>query len=418
MKNISKLLIFIKGAGIAIKILVFIISFLLVGIGSFYVGRISATILPPQIIIPAHVTSPTKPNLDFGIFWETWNTAQDLYISKAKIDEKNMVYGATKGMVKSLGDPYTEFFTPEENKTFSQEVGGAFGGIGAEIGFKNGDLTIVAPLKGNPAEAVGLHAGDKILKIDDKIVTKDMSLDEAIRIIRGPIDTKVKLLILRKDVQAPKEFEITRKEIVIPTAELDMLEGGVAHIKLYNFNARAASKFYSLLYESLLGGAKGYIIDVRNNPGGFLEVGINIASHFIEPGQVVVKEENYKGQVQLHRSNINGSAVLRQFPVILLANEGSASASEILIGALRDNRGIKLVGKKTFGKGTVQELRTLSDGSSLKVTIARWLTPKGISLANGGLIPDYEVAFTEEDAENKRDPQLKKAIEILKEQIK
>jgi len=418
MKKISKLLLLIREAGMMIKIPLSIIFFLIVGMSGFYIGRVSATISPPQIIVPAHITSPTKPNLDFSIFWETWNTAQNLYISKTKIDEKNMVYGATKGMIKSLGDPYTEFLTPEENKMFSQEVGGAFGGIGAEIGFKNGDLTIIAPLKGNPAEIVGLRAGDKILKIDEKIVTKDISLDEAIRLIRGQVDTKVKLLILRKDAQTPKEFEITRKEIVIPTAELDMLDGNIAHIKLHNFNARAASKFYSLLYESLLAGAKGYIIDVRNNPGGFLEVGIDIASHFIEPGQIVVKEENYKGQIQLHRSKINGSAVLRQFPIVLLANEGSASASEILIGALRDNRGIKLVGKKTFGKGSVQELRTLSDGSSLKVTIAKWLTPKGTSLANGGLLPDYEVAFTEEDAENKRDPQLSKAVEILKDQKK
>ncbi|MBI5421198.1 MAG: S41 family peptidase [Parcubacteria group bacterium] len=418
MKKISKLLLSLKEIGPLAKIPLLIISLFLVGVGSFYIGRISVALVPPQIVIPAHVTSPTKPNLDFGIFWEAWNTAQDLYLFKSKINEKEMVYGATRGMIKSLNDPYTEFFTPEENKTFAQEVGGAFGGIGAEIGFKNEDLTIIAPLKGNQAEAVGLQAGDRILKIDAKIVTKDMSLDEAIRLIRGPIDTKVKLLILRKDAQTPKEFEITRKEVVIPTAELDMLEGGIAHIKLYNFNARAASKFYSLIYESLLKGTKGYIVDVRNNPGGFLEVGIDIASHFIEPGQIVVKEENYKGQVELHRSSIDGSAVLRQFPVVLLANEGSASASEILIGALRDNRGTKLIGKKTFGKGVVQELRTLSDGSSLKVTIARWLTPKGTSLANGGLVPDYEINFTEEDAKNKRDPQLSKAIEVLKEQIK
>ncbi len=403
------------------KITLSLLALFLVGMLGFSAGRLSQTTTSAKTTPPLNVTTGTPTEnevVDFGIFWETWNTAKELYLSKGKVDEKEMVYGAVKGMVQSLGDPYTEFFTPEENKTFQQDVSGSFGGIGAEIGFKNGDLTIVAPLKDSPAEQVGLRAGDKILKIGDTIVTKDMSLEEAIRLIRGPVDTKITLLILKKDSQTPKEFTITRREITIPTAEMEMLSDGIAHIKLYNFNARAATKFYSLIFNSLVQGARGYIIDVRSNPGGYLEVSIDIASHFVEPGHVVVKEENYKGQVQFHRSRIGGSAILKNFPTVMLVNEGSASASEILAGALRDNRGIKIIGKKTFGKGSVQELRTLSDGSSLKITVARWLTPNGTSLANGGIVPDYDIDLTEEQIKNGQDPQLEKAIEVLKNQLK
>ncbi|MDE1970343.1 MAG: S41 family peptidase [Patescibacteria group bacterium] len=401
-----------------LKILIVIGLFFLVGIGGFVLGRLSAPSfsftesIPPNIEQGSHV-----PNVNFSIFWETWDAVKTLYLSKNNLNNQDMVYGAIKGMVNSLGDPYTEFFTPQENQAFQEDVGGSFGGIGAEIGFQEGYLAIVAPLKGSPAEHAGLESGDKILKIDNTIVTKDLSLDAAISMIRGKVGSTVIFSILKKGTRTPKEISVKREEITLPTAELEMLPGGIAHVKLYNFNALAESKINQIIVNSLRQGARGYILDMRNNPGGFLDVGIDIASHFVAPGAIIVKEENANNETEIHRAPLGGDAILQHTPIVLLVNGGSASASEIVTGALRDDRGAKVVGTKTFGKGLVQELRNLSDGSSIKVTVAKWLTPHGTSLANGGLIPDYTVNLSEDDVAHGRDPQLQKAIEILQQQL-
>ncbi len=354
-------------------------------------------------------------DIDLTLFWNAVEIVKDKHIDGAKITNQDFLYGAIKGVVGALGDPYSVFFNPGDAKKFEEDINGSFGGIGAEIGVLNNQLVVIAPLKGNPAEAVGLRAGDKILKIDDTI-TLDLSVDEAVKIIRGEPGTEVKLLIFRDGWQQPKEFPIKRKIIIVPTLDFEMKPGKIAYIALHNFNATVPSAFYQASFSALLQGSKGIVLDLRNNPGGFLDVAVNLGGWFFDRGEVVVLEKFGSGEEQKLLANGNGA--LKRLPIVVLINGGSASASEILAGALRDNRGAKLVGEKTFGKGTVQEIENFKDGSTLKISIAEWLTPKGEVINKKGLVPDVEVKMSEEDAKKQNDPQLEKAIEILKSEIK
>lgn len=353
-----------------------------------------------------------KPqDVDFSLFWEVWKDVEDSFVDKTKIDKEAMVYGAISGMVKALNDPYTVFMAPEEAKKFKDDVSGSFEGIGAEIGIRKNILTIISPLKDSPAEKAGLRAGDKILKINDTM-TAELTVDEAVSLIRGPKGTEVILYITRDGLEKAKEIKITRGLISIPTAKFEMKDGNIAYIALYHFYGNSSSELRNALREALLAGAQGMVLDLRNNPGGLLDVSIDIASIFLPVGEIVVSEDFGNGQKVDHKSY--GPGVLKDFPMVVLTNEGSASASEILAGALRDVRGIQLIGGKTFGKGSVQKLEDMESGASLKVTIAKWLTPKGYSISDGGLQPDIEVDITDEDIENDRDPQLDRALEIIK----
>lgn len=399
--------------------------------GVFYLGY-SAGTRNPQNIVVRGVANIGDPDVtaDFGLFWQVWKLLKEEYVRPDDLKDKNLVYGAVGGLVDSLKDPNTNFFTPEDAKKFLEDVSGSFGGIGAEIGIRNEQLVIIAPLKSSPAERAGLKSGDKILKVDDK-VSIDMMVSEAIKIIRGEPGTKVMLTIARNGWTKPKEIEIIREIIKIPTLELEVKDakltydsnnqkitqenGGIAHIKLYSFNENSVPLFHQAMLKALFGGAKGMVLDLRNNPGGFLEVAVNLAGWFLPRGSVVVTEDFRTGNDEVFRANGNES--LKNFPVVVLINGGSASASEILAGALRDHRGIKLVGEKSFGKGTVQELKDLKDGSSLKLTIAQWLLPSGQTIEKNGLTPDIEVKLTEEDTKADKDPQLEKAFEVLKEQL-
>lgn len=358
------------------------------------------------------------PKADFTLFWDVLNMLKRKYVGVSDINDEKFLYGAIKGLVGALDDPYSNYFEPEDAAKFNQDISGSFGGIGAEIGIRSDQLIVVAPLKGNPAEAVGLKAGDKILKVNDTF-TNGLTVDKAVKLIRGEPGTQVRLLIMRNGWEEAKEFKITRAEIVVPTldSEIKDLDGKrVAYIQLYNFNANAPELFYKAAFDVLFKGLDGIVLDLRNNPGGFLEVATNIASWFLERGEVVVKEQFSLGSFKDLRANGNGA--LKNIPLVLLVNGGSASASEILVGALRDLRGTKIVGEKTFGKGTVQEVESLKDGSSLKISVAEWLTPKGNKINKVGITPDFEVKLTDEDTENKKDPQFDKALEILKEEIK
>jgi len=385
--------------------------FALLGSGYFWGYRIGSE--NPRRIIAQGVTGidSRSQNGDFNTFWETWELIDENYLRSDKVSGKDRIYGSIKGLVNSLGDPYSQFFTPEEAKKFEEDVQGVFSGIGAEIGIRKNQLTIISPLKNSPAEKAGIKAGDWILKINSTS-TDGMPTEKAVTLIRGPEGTVATLNIYREGWDKPKDFEITRRQIEVPTLETEM-KGDYAHISLYSFNANASKLFYEAVRDAINKNAKGIILDLRNNPGGYLEVAVNLAGYFVEPGSVVVSENDRTKTIDTFKSSGNGA--LKDFPVVVLVNGGSASASEILAGALRDLRGIKLIGETTFGKGTVQQLKELSDGSEFKVTIAHWVLPSGKTLESGGLKPDYEVELTDKDIEAKKDPQFEKAVEIIKQ---
>ncbi|MCL4392347.1 S41 family peptidase [Patescibacteria group bacterium] len=394
------------------------VAVLLFGAVLFYVGfrfgNLKET-YEPQYSIPANGTS-TLLNANFSLFWDAIQLVKEKYYNPSAINDNQMLYGAINGALSSLGDPYSVFFSPSDSTKFDQDLSGSFGGIGAEIGTnKNNQLVVISPLKGTPAEAAGLRAGDQILQVNGTSTT-NMSPDEAVKIIRGDVGTKVNLLIMREGWQQSKTFTITRALINVPTLDWKMLPGNIADIQLYNFDANAGTEFYNAALQALLQNAHGMILDLRDNPGGFLDVAQNIAGWFLKRGSPVVIEKFRGSQEQTLYAN--GNAALSQMPVVLLVNGGSASAAEILSGALRDNRGIKLVGVQTFGKGSVQEIENLPDGASMKVSIAEWLTPNGTAINKIGLKPDYIVPLTDQDIQNKQDPQLQKAIEVLQQEMK
>lgn len=357
--------------------------------------------------------TPKPANVDFSPFWTAWNEINSKYVSRDNLDDQKRVWGAIQGMVESLGDPYTTFFPPEETKIFKENISGDFEGVGMEIAVKKGILTVVSPLKGTPADKAGIKAGDKILKIGDKITT-DMTADQAVQLIRGPRGTDVKLTIFRDDQDKPIEISITRDVIKIPVLDTETKPGGIFVIKLYNFSGNSASAFRNALREFITSGNNKLILDLRNNPGGYLELAVENTSWFLPAGKVVVREKFANGDEELYRSK--GYDIFEKLPMVILVNEGSASASEIMAGALQEHGIAKLVGEKTFGKGSVQELVQITSDTSLKITIAKWLTPNGRSISDEGLMPDVEVKLTEEDFEASKDPQMDKAIEIISNQ--
>jgi len=388
----------------------FVLFFLIISIlGAFGLG---VWFGERRVVCPACPVCPLE-HVDFSLFWEAWQELEERYVDKEKLDIQTMIYGAISGMVNSLEDPYTIFLNPEDTKTFVEDVEGTFEGVGMEIGIRNSQLQVIAPLEGTPAQKAGLRAGDKIMKVDDK-PTVNMTVEEAVNIIRGPKGTEVTLTIYRDEWGETKDIKIVRGVIEIPSLKLEIKEDNIAHLHLYNFSAKAVSDFNQAAIEILASDTKKIILDLRNNPGGYLEVAQNIAGWFLEKGATVAIED-FGGKKEEYIYEAEGNSLFLQYPLVVLINEGSASGSEILAGALRDNRGIKLIGETSFGKGSVQELEYLTGGSSLKITIAKWLTPTGSLIAGKGLEPDIKVELTEEDYEQNRDPQLEKAIEIIKE---
>ena len=374
-------------------------------LGGIFVGR-------DQVICP--VCPPS--DVDFSLFWEAWNKLQEEYVNRGELDTKAMIYGAISGMVSSLGDPYTVFFTPEENKRFFEDVQGTFEGVGMEIGERKGAIKIISPIENSPAQRAGLRAGDEIVKIDNKYTT-DLNVDEAVDLIRGPKGTNVVLTIFREEWGETREITLTRDVIEIPSLSFEFIEQGtIANIEIHQFSEKARSEMRTIASQIRNSNAQKIILDLRNNPGGYLEVAQDMAGWFLDRGSVVVIED-FGGREEEIVYKAQGSGEFSDYKVVILINGGTASASEILAGALRDNRGIQLIGEKSFGKGSVQEvfgLNTGERGASLKVTVARWLTPNRNLIADVGLEPDVKVELTEEDFEAGRDPQLEKAVEILK----
>lgn len=350
--------------------------------------------------------------IDFSPFWKSWEIIKSKYVSKENLNDQDMVWGAIKGLVGSTGDPYSTFFPPQQNKIFQEDIRGNFGGIGIEIGIRNNILTVISPLKDTPAFKVGLKTNDKILKVNDTS-TENLSVEEAVTLIRGEVGTKVKLNIFREGKDNPFDVEITRAIINVPTIDTETKPNGIFVIKLYNFGAQSTDLFRNALHKFVESGNNKLIIDLRGNAGGYLDASVDIASWFLPVGKTVVIEKSGLGEENEFRSR--GYDIFKDLPLVVLVNNGSASASEILAGALQDYGLAKLVGEKTFGKGSVQELVTITTNpeTSLKITIAKWLTPKGRSISDNGLEPDIKVEISDKDVESGKDPQMDKAIEIL-----
>jgi len=411
--------------GYFVLLLVFILSFL----SGYYSNQLSARLwdgkgrqlvslnngiagtTTSEIVIDKNGVPPSdKKKVSFDIFWETWDYVKNNYV-ESNVDESKLFYGSLEGMVGSLQDPYSVYFEPETSREFQQEISGSFDGIGAEIGLKNGAITVISPLTGSPAEKAGLKPGDMVISIDDK-ETKDMSLNEAVNLIRGKRGTRVTLVIYRKAEKDTRTIEVARDVINIKSVEWAMLPGDIVDLKLKYFNEDTLSDFRKAVNAFLPEKPKGIILDIRNNPGGFLSTAIEITSYWVGGDDIIViergRDQNYIGE----KAN-NSNALLKKIPTIVLINKGSASGSEILAGALQDWKLAKIVGETSFGKGSVQDLKQFSDGSSLKLTIAKWYTPKGREINEKGIVPDERVELTDEDWDNSKDPQMDKAIELL-----
>ena len=349
-------------------------------------------------------------NVDFSLFWNVWLLLEKKY--PQEMDYQAMVYGAVSGMVDSLDDPYTTFFNPEEAKMFKEDVKGVFEGVGMEIGIRNDQLTVIAPLEGTPAQKAGFIPGDIIVKIDDAS-TRDISIEEAVKLIRGVKGTEVILTVFREDWSETKEIKVIRGVIKVPSLKWELKEDNIAYIRLYHFSEEANNDFKNIAVEILNSPAERRILDLRGNPGGYLQVAQDITGWFLEKGDIVTIED-FGEEKEQRNYEARGNSRLLDYPIVILINQGSASASEIMAGALRDNRGVKLIGETSFGKGSVQEFDEFGDDSGLKVTVAKWLTPNGDYISEVGLTPDIEVEMTIDDYNEDRDPQLNKAIEILK----
>ena len=324
-----------------------------------------------------------------------------------------MVYGAIQGLLGSLDDPYSSFLEPLELQSFKDELQGSFDGIGVEIGLRDEVLTVIAPLQGTPAQVAGLEAGDRILAVGGES-TVDLTLDEVVSLIKGPKGSEVTLTVLKENEEGAKDIRIVRDEIEVPVLESE-IKDGYAYIWVYDFTENIDVEFKKAVNQVLEENAKGLILDLRNNPGGYFERAIDLAGWFLKKGEVVVYED-YGGEEKVaHYSS--GPAKLGEMPLVVLINEGSASSSEILAGALKDHQKAKLVGEKSFGKGLIQQLFGLEKNASVKLTIAKWLTPLGHSIEKEGITPDFEASYTLEDFNAGRDPQKEKAVEILKAMI-
>jgi carboxyl-terminal processing protease len=374
-------------------------------VGGFYLGDLKKQC---QVCQPSEV--------DFSLFWQAWDRVQQKFVNRDNLDTQKMIYGAISGMVESLGDPYTVFFPPEESKMFKEDVKGTFDGVGMEIGVRKDQLQIISPLEGTPAQKAGLRAGDEILEINGTS-TEGMTSDAAASLIRGKKGTQVTLNIFREGWADAKDFVLTRATIEVPSLKLEFKQSKtgekIAYLDLYQFSAKANYDFSVAALDILNSDAKKIVLDLRNNPGGYLEVAQSIAGWFLQKGEVVVMEDFGREDSSKQEYRAEGSGNLSGYQIVVLINGGSASAAEILAGALRDDRGIQLVGEKSFGKGSVQELSDLAGGSSIKITVAKWLTPKGNFITDVGLEPDVKVEMTDKDISDGKDPQLDKAIEIL-----
>ncbi|HBL52161.1 MAG: hypothetical protein A3D24_01185 [Candidatus Blackburnbacteria bacterium RIFCSPHIGHO2_02_FULL_39_13] len=400
-----------------VRLFALILSFCFVSFfGGWWLGHQDVVVnrekIVPQVTIN-RATPQDKQNVEFALFWSVWDRLENSYYDKTKLDTKEMVYGAIKGMVAAVGDPYTVFLPPTEQKRTQEDLGGQFEGVGIQIGFKGTQLAVIAPLDGSPAQKAGIKAGDFIVGIKDKeknveIGTVGMSLPDAVDLIRGKAGSAVTLVLTREGVDKPFEKELTRAKIEVPSVILTF-EGpdkNIAHLKLLRFGDQTDNEWNNAIKKIKDQNGKGVILDLRNNPGGYLNGAVTIASEFMSSGVVVI--ESGKGNNK--ELKVTGNPKLPNIPLIVLVNKGSASASEIVAGAIKDSGRGQIVGDTTFGKGTIQESQEIGQ-AGLHITIAKWLTPKGTWVNGTGLEPDVKI--TQGD-DSEKDNQLEKAIELLK----
>lgn len=362
---------------------------------------------------PTIINKSTSNNVDFGVFWQTWDKVVGEF--DGKIDYQAMVDGAVKGMINSLGDPYTVFMTAEESKSFDQELEGSITGIGAEVGIKDNRVIIIAPIDNSPAAKAGLKPQDIILSINGEDTT-GMDLNTAVSKIRGDIGTVVKLNIQRGDQKL--DYEITREKVDTKSVKWEIKADNIGYIEISRFDSNTTDLVKQATEELSSKGVKAIVLDLRNNPGGFLDSAVNVTSEFLKNGTIVTeKTTSRNSKEQKYTASGKGKLTDKNIPMVVLVNGGSASASEIVAGALQDNGRAILVGEKTFGKGSVQAIESLMGGASLRITVAHWFTPNGKNISKEGISPNTEVKLSEEDFKNQRDPQLDKAIEYLKSKI-
>jgi carboxyl-terminal processing protease len=367
-----------------------------------YIGGSYSDGDPANFFKPAHKTDFSSLNELYGLMQRNFD---------GQIDDTKALEGAKAGLVAAGGDPYTTYLTAKEAKDLNDSLTGKLSGIGAEIGKRNNFLTIIAPIDDTPAARAGLKAGDLIAKINDEDTT-NMDVDTAVSKIRGDKGTQVKLKLVRAGVNDPIDVTITRDEITVPSVKWSMKNGNVAYIDVTRFGPDTADLVNKAATELKNQGAAKVILDLRNDPGGYLDAGVAIASEFLDAGKLVVEERT--GGKSTNKLDATAGGKLRGLPTVVLINSGSASASEIVAGALHDNGVAKLVGEKSFGKGSVQEIKNLPDGAQLKVTVAHWYTPGGVNINKEGIKPDTEAKLTTDDFNANRDPQLDKALELLK----
>lgn len=355
----------------------------------------------------------SEPNLEE--FWRVWDLLEDKYAtgsSTRTLSDEERVQGAIDGLVDAYGDPYTVYLPPADAAAFDEDISGNFSGVGMEVGLRERLITVISPLPDTPAENAGIMAGDVIVSIDD-VSTEDMRIDEAVKLIRGEKGTVVNLEVYREGEMEFLDIPVTRDTISIPTVESEQIDDTFI-VSIYSFNAVAETQVRSALQEYLESDAESLVIDVRGNPGGYLQSAVAISSYFLPAGKVIVKEQFGDSEKDdVFRSR--GRQIDRFTPenLVVLVDNGSASASEILAGALKDHGVATVIGMQTFGKGSVQELMKLDSGSSLKVTVARWLTPNDVSISDGGLTPDIIISRTPEQRMAGEDPQKDAAVRFL-----
>jgi len=411
-------------------VLIVLISFLV----GFYIGtkkvEISWQNFRPSVVVSSKDPPPSLTNLDFSLFWNVWQKVEESFYDKTKIAPQKMLDGAIEGMVKSLEDPFTAYLPFAQNEGFKQGLAGQFSGIGAELGTRENQIIVIAPLDGSPAQKSGIRPGDAIIKVDQEL-TVSWSLSTTVEKIRGPQGTKVTLNIMHKDSEEAEDIIITRDVITIKSVtgwikKIGEIEGvkssksikrkedyKIAYVRLSQFGDSTNKDWLSLVGSFSLEmqkkpQIKGFILDVRNNPGGYLTDAVFIASEFLKPRETVVKQE---GSQNTEISTVARQGLFLEIPLVVLINKGSASASEIVAAAISDNKRGTLIGETSFGKGTIQQAHDLGNGAGVHITVAKWLTPKGTWVNGEGIKPDIEVSLDEKDPE--RDLQLERAVEEL-----
>ncbi len=357
---------------------------------------------------------PSDPPKQFRLLNEVWNILSTDFVEPKALDADKLGRGAIDGVIAALSDSHTTYIDADNLKAEQSGIRGAYEGIGANVVLVEGVLTVVAPLPGSPAEQAGMRAGDRIVAVNGES-TKGMALNDAVNKVKGPRGSQVTLDILRQNETTVRTLQVTRAEIRTNSVRLlRMLPDGVAHIQIAQFAQRTGNELRDVLKDAMNQGAKGIVLDLRNNPGGLLDATVDVAGQFLEGGLAgyQVDRNGKKDSLPIrNRGDVN------KLPMVVLANRGSASGSELLTGALQDRNRAPLIGTRTFGKGSVNHLRELSDGSALYVTIGRWLTPNGRQIEGQGLTPDYEVNLIEDDLKNNRDAQMDKALDVLRSKI-